>query len=378
MTEPPNANPASEGDLDARASQYTRLKLHLAIVNWGLGTYVVVFLLVGWTNVLRDFAWEHALDWFGALLIYALIFALTVELVQLPIAFYSGHIVEHRFGLSRMTAVGWWKDHVKALALRALLGVSSVIVIYSAIRWFPNTWWLWAATAFTGITILATALAPIFLFPLFSKFEPLADEELVRRVIALCDRAGTSVRRVLVWKLGQKSSKASALLVGWGRTRTILVADTLLERHTCEEVEAVLAHELAHHVHSDIPRLIVVRSGLTLAALYLVHWVLLWATPRLGYQGIADFASWPLVALVMWAFTLAMMPLANAYSRWRERLADDFALRLGRNPKAFIGAMRKLAEQNLTPVKPHPWVEFLFYAHPSVEKRIAFAEQIIL
>jgi STE24 endopeptidase len=223
-------------------------------------------------------------------------------------------------------------------------------------------------------TVVMAQLAPVLLFPLFFKFQPLGNEELASRLRGLAERAGTHVAKVLEWKLGEKSSKANAALAGWGATRRILLADTLLERHTSDEIETIVAHELGHQVHRDIPFSIVVESALTLLALWLVNEALARATPRLGFRGLADFANLPLVLLVIAGVSLLTLPFVNAFSRWRERRADSFALKLTEKPAAFISAMRKLAEQNLAETEPSPAIEFLFHGHPSIAKRIAAAE----
>ena len=293
----------------------------------------------------------------------------------MPLEFYSGYVVERRFGLSRMTLGGWMKDRLKGRGIGAVLGAGSGELFYWALARHPATWWLWVAGALIVFAVLLAQLAPVLLFPIFFKFRPIEDEELVARLRGVAERAGARVSTVLEWKLGEKTSKANAALTGWGATRRVLLADTLLEHHTGEEIETIVAHELGHHVHRDIPLAIVVESVLTLVSLWAVNEVLVWATPRMGFRGLADFANLPLVMLVVTGVSLVALPVVNGYSRWRERRADRFALSLTRNREAFISAMRKLAEQNLAETQPNRVVEFLFHGHPSIAKRIAAAEQ---
>jgi STE24 endopeptidase len=362
---------------EEKGRRYARLGRRIGLLSWALSAGLLVALLAtGWTSRLRDLAFGVSSRPAVALLVYVLILAALFEILRLPLGFYSGYVLEHRFGLSRMSLGMWAKDRLKGLGLGAALGLAAAEIFYGALRRFPATWWLWVAGAFILFGIAMTQLGPVLLFPLFFKFQPLQDEALVERLKALSERAGARVRAVWEWKLGEKSAKANAALVGWGATRRIILADTLLEKHSPEEIEAVLAHELAHHVHGDIGKGMLLESALTLGSLYAIHLVLLRVSPRLGYRGPADFADLPLVLFVAMLLSLVAMPAANAYSRWRERRADGFALRLTRNRSAFIGAMRKLAEQNLTEPKPHPVIEFLFYSHPPISKRIAFAEHV--
>lgn len=370
---------AAEGSplaqLEARARRYQRRKRLLRLVDFLLGlAFLVVLLVSGWSLGLRHWAFGLTADPVGALALYLLVLTGIGQALSFPLDFWSGHRLEHQFGLSNQRFLGWLKDWLKALAISLALALVAVELIYWMLRRLPDVWWLVCAAAFVAFFILLAQLAPVLLFPLFFKFEPLQDEELRRRLLQLSERAGARVRSVWLWKLSEKSKKANAALMGWGRTRRIVLADTLLEKHQPDEVEVVLAHELAHHVHHDIWRGMALQTALILVGFYAVHQALLaWSEP-LGFAGPADFANLPLLLLVSGGVSLLALPAANAFSRSRERQADAFALGATGNRQAFIGAMEKLAEQNLAQRRPHPWIEFLFHSHPSVEKRIAFAQ----
>lgn len=361
---------------EAQAKRYARIQRRLGLAGWILDAALLILLLAtGWTFALRDAAFGVFASWPLALLVYLAIIGAIFELAGFPFEFYSGYVVERRFGLSRMTLGAWVWDRVKGLAIGVVLGAGLGELFYWALARHPETWWLWVAGALILFAVLLAQLAPVLLFPIFFKFRPIENEDLVQRIRGLASRAGAHVSTVLEWKLGEKTSKANAALTGWGATRRVLLADTLLERHTPEEIETIVAHELGHHVHRDIPLAIVVESALTLVSLWVVNQVLAWATPRMGFRGLADFANLPLVLLVVTAVTLVALPLVNGFSRWRERRADRFALRLTENSGAFISAMRKLARQNLAETQPSRLIEFLFHGHPSIARRIAAAEQ---
>jgi len=216
-------------------------------------------------------------------------------------------------------------------------------------------------------------LAPVLLFPLFFKFRPLEDEELKRRLLQLSERAGTRVRGVYEWKLSEKSRKANAALAGWGNTRRIIVADTLLDRYTHDEIEAIFAHELAHHVYNHIPKGLALQAIASLAGFWLAAQALQRFTPRFGFRGLDDFANLPLLLVVSGVLSLVLLPVVNAVSRYFERQADDYALRSIPSTGPFITSMEKLAEQNLAERRPNPVIEFLFHSHPSIARRVARA-----
>ena len=249
-----------------------------------------------------------------------------------------------------------------------------MVVVYWFLAGFPGIWWLLGAAFVILLAVVMSNLAPILILPLFFKLKPLADEELVRRLTELTQRAGKKVRGAFTMDLSSKSTTANAALMGWGSTRRIVLSDTLLHKYSPEEIEVVLAHELGHHAHNDIGKLIAVQSAFIVVGFYLVDLVLRASVPKMGFSGISDVAAFPLLALVIGAFALLLQPLTNAYSRHIESEADDYAIRMTGNPDAFISMMSKLADQNLSEAQPSRWVEIFFYDHPPYRKRVERAQ----
>jgi len=247
-------------------------------------------------------------------------------------------------------------------------------LLYLLIRHVQH-WWLVAWALFLGLFVLLAQLAPVVLFPIFYKFEPMENEELRKRLVLLSERAGTRVRGVYKWKLSEKSKKANAALTGLGATRRIILADTLLDRYSNDEIEAVLAHELGHHVHRHIFKSILVQAAITLAGFYLANEVLRYAVERSNmFETMSDFANLPLLILVATILSFLLMPALNAYSRFNERQADRYCFQSVASVEPFITSMNKLAEQNLAEKTPSRWVEWFFHSHPAIAKRVAAAE----
>jgi STE24 endopeptidase len=234
---------------------------------------------------------------------------------------------------------------------------------------------LTAGALFTLIIVGLTNLAPVLLLPLFYAVKPLDREALRVRLLALAERAGARVLGAYEWGLSAKTRKANAALAGIGGTRRILVSDTMLAEYSDEEIEVVLAHELAHHVHGDIWKGIAFESALMLAGFYLAGRTLVASTGRFGLRDVADPAGLPLLLLAAGGLSFVMMPVAHAVSRAYERSADRFALNLTRNPSAFISAMRRLGAQNLAEEHPSKLMQWLFYSHPPIAERIETARK---
>jgi STE24 endopeptidase len=367
-----------DAEKQKKAKQYARINRRMMLVGLVIGVvYILAWLFLSWAHNLRDFLllWTES-PW---LLVagFAAVFGGIYYLINLPLSYYEGFVLPHHYDLSNQTLRGWIGDQVKSLLVGGLLGLLVLQVIYAVLRTYPDTWWLWAAIILLLFTVILSNLAPVLLFPIFYKFSPLDQDrqDLAERLKRLAERAGTRVKGVYKFDMSRRTKAANAALTGIGNTRRIILGDTLLDEFTDEEIETVMAHELGHHVHKDIPSGIVIESILTLGGLYLAHLGLQWGVAYFGFQSPADVAAMPLFIFVMMLFGLVTMPLSNAYSRWRERRADAYALKMTGKGEAYASALARLANQNLAEADPEPWVEVLLLSHPPIGKRIRRAEE---
>jgi STE24 endopeptidase len=376
---PPDATPVSlDPERQKEAKAYARISHRLFAVEVALGAlYTAAWLGLGWSIRLKAILAGLTTNVWLLVGGFGLVFGAAYYLLGLPLSYYAGFVLPHRFHLSTQTVMGWIGDQVKSLLLMAILGGAMLEIVYAVLRATPDGWWLWVGGLMLLVNIVLTQLSPVLIFPLFFKFVPLGEEQadLVDRLMRLAERAGTRVRGVFKFDMSRRTKAANAAVIGLGNTRRIILGDTLLQEFTPDEIETVLAHELGHQVHRDLPLGIVVESVVTLGGLWLASLGLRWSVAILGFSGPADIAALPVLALVMGAYGLVTMPLGNAFSRWRERRADEYALRATGKPAAYAAALTRLANQNLSEVEPEPWVEFFLYSHPALGKRIAMAQQ---
>lgn len=360
-----------------KAKQYARIERRLYFIDLGIGgVYVIAWLIFGWSIAVKNaLSAISTSDWFLVAGV-AFVFVAILYVIDLPLSYYSGFVLPHRFELSTQTIGGWISDQIKLILIGGVFGFIFIEVIYAVLRAAPETWWLWAAAIMLLFTVVLANLSPILIMPIFYRVVPLGEEyaDLSARLIRLAERAHTTVRGVYKFDMSRRTKAANAALMGLGNTRRIVLGDTLLSEFSADEIESVLAHELGHHVNKDIPIGIVMETASTVIGLWIASVVMNWGVAVFGYTSPADPASLPLFVLVMGLFGLTTMPLGNAFSRWRERKADAYALQATRNPQAFIGAMTRLANQNLGEVDPEPWEEFLLHTHPALGKRIKMAE----
>jgi STE24 endopeptidase len=361
-----------------QAKQYARIRRRLWLVDTVISAlYFLTWIYFGWSIALRDWLtgnWSLTNPW---LLVpaFVAIFGGIFFILNLPLGYYSGFVLPHRFGQSNQTLKGWITDQLKGLAIGIPLGLIVLELMYLALRTAGNLWWLWAAGGLLVFNVLLINLAPILIMPLFNKYVPLGDEhkDLADRLLKLAERANTKVRGVFKFDMSKRTKSANAALTGIGNTRRIILGDTLINEFSPDEVETVLAHELGHHVNRDIPVMVTFGILSTTLGLYIASLGLNWAIGQFGFTSPADVAALPALGLIFGAYDLLTMPLNNAVSRWRENMADDYALNSTGKNEAFASAFTRLANQNLGEVDPEKWVVFMFYSHPPLGERIAKA-----
>jgi len=359
--------------------RYNSIRRWLGISDAFIGFAMLVVLLVtGWTGELRDWAYIGARqNYFFAIFLYVLMFSALLKVISAPLDYFSFRL-EHKYHLSNQRLRSWLWDEVKGWLVGLVLGTIFVEIVYWIIRIAPQRWWIIAWAVFIGLTLLLARLAPVVLFPIFYKFKALENDALRERLTKLSEHAGTRVRGVYEWSLSEKSKKANAALMGMGATRRIILADTLLANYSDDEIEAILAHELGHHVHKHILKGIVTQVVVTFFGFWLTNLVLRYVIGKGWFPALDarlyDFANLPLILIVATVLGLLLMPVMNALSRKHEREADRYAWENIAAIQPFISSMQKLADQNLAEREPNQFVEWLFHSHPSIGRRVAAAE----
>ena len=361
-----------------QAKVYARIRRRFWIVDTVFSTlYALAWLFFGWSITIRERLVAISSNEWLLVPLYIAIFAGVYAVLNLPLSYYSGFVLPHRFGQSNQALKDWIIDQLKGIAIGLPLGLVMLELFYLALRITGDAWWLWVAGGLLLFNVILSNLAPVLIMPLFNKYVPLGEEhkELQYRLLDLARRANTQVKGVFKFDMSKRTNAANAALTGIGNTRRIILGDTLINEFTLDEIETVLAHELGHHVHKDIPFLIFSGTLLTALGLFISSLVLNYAVTFFSFTCVADVAAFPALSLTFGAYGLLTQPLENALSRWREEMADDYALSSTGKREAFASAFTRLANQNLGEVDPEKWVVFMFYSHPPLGERIAKARQ---
>ncbi len=367
-------------DRSAEAKNYARRRRQLLLADLVLAAGLMSFFLFsglargleGWVVSHLPFAWPIQV---GA---YTGIAWLATASVNLPMDWLNSFVLEHQFNLSTQNLRQWLWEYAKKLTLSGVIGLFLVEILSFTLRISGNSWWLWAALFTIGWSALLARVLPTLLIPIFYRQKPLADEPLGQRLAQFVRNCGTRVEGIYEVNLSKTTKKANACLCGMGKTRRVLISDTLLAGYPIEEVEVVLAHEVGHHRLHHITILLAVSAAAAALSFFAVDRGARLFFGLLGIGSLSSLTALPLIGFGLFIANLFLMPATNGLSRRLEDQADRFALRQTRNPQAFISTMKHLADQNLSEMQPPRWVEWLFYDHPPIAKRIAVAQQFPL
>ncbi|HID40367.1 MAG TPA: M48 family peptidase [Calditrichaeota bacterium] len=360
------------------AKRYESVKLILSLADSLLVLFTLLaFVVSGYSLTLRNWVVGSVQNPYIRLLLFSAVIGLGIALLSFPFQFYSSYWMEKRYNLSQQSFTSWIWEKTKAALVGLILAVPLLLVFYYFLLKYPQSWWLWLGLVLFFFSVFLGRIAPQVIFPLFYKFEPLNDESLLHRMQALANSVGFKLEGIFRFNLSKTTNKANAALTGLGKSKRIILGDTLLENFTMDEIEAVFAHEAGHFAHNHLIIGIVTATFTSFFSLYLGALLYQKAVVHGQFYGQADLAALPLLSIILSVISFILNPLTNALSRYHERQADLFALKHSSNPEAFISAMRKLSEMNLIDRTPHPVVEVLFHSHPPIKKRMAMAEKYI-
>lgn len=357
----------------SKAYQKTRnwLTLYGLLLSLAIFFGAIVFRL---TFLFYDWAGHFTTISYGIVFFYFLFFTVYSTAISFPLSFYSGFILEHQYELSNQTLPAWFWEWTKKQLIALVISTPLVLFLYALIWNFKSSWWILAWILYALFSLVLGKLFPVLIVPLFYKYSPISDEILRKKIEALGDRFGMKIQNVYSLNLSKTTKKANACFTGLGKTKRVILGDTLLDSFSHEEIETVLAHELGHFKHRDIWKQFGFGVALSFVGFWLAFRLLETFSYKLGYLGAADIHSFPLLCLIFFVFSLVTSPAGNAFSRRAERGADQFALDATHDKTSFISAMQKLSDLNLADPNPHPVIEFLLHDHPAIGKRIQMAE----
>ncbi len=359
------------------AAAYARAKTRIGILEQITSDLtLIVILLSGLLPLLVHWSDNLGLSLIASGILFFFIPGFIHFLVELPFGYYNTFVVEQKFGFNRSTLKLWIFDHIKAGLVSAALFAAIFSILMLFIAWSPRFWWFWGFILLSSVQLLMAILYPVVLAPLFNKFEPVRDEELSEKIRTQMEKSGIRVKKILQMNAGIRSRHTNAYFTGIGKTKQIVLFDTLIESHTRDEILAVLAHEAGHYRQKHVLKQLLIFASFALAAFYvtwlLIQWPLLFST--FGFGAPLPYAGLFLAGVFWSRAGFFLQPLYMKISRRFEREADSFALNTLGGAAPMISALKRLAADNLSDLNPHPLYVWFHYSHPPVVERVAALE----
>jgi len=361
-----------------KSKVYNRIKIAVQIIslilNFGL---ILVLIFTPLARTIETKIYSITSNDYIAFLLFILSIGIISSIYEIPLSFYSEFIVEHKFKLSNQRFIDWLIEKLKSFLVSSVIALPILLIFFYLLKNF-ELWWLFIAFAIFFFSILLVRLAPTLIFPIFYKFIPLDNENLKMKLTELCKKFGINFEGIYTFNLSKTTKKANAGFTGIFKSKRIILSDTLIENFTDDEILTVFAHELGHYKKKHIVKNILIGFVTTIVTFYLADQLYLYLIRLIKFNSIYQLSALPLLFLIMSIFSLILMPVTNSISRKFEYEADEFAVKSTGDKNAFISSLQKLSRINLADENPNQIIEFIFYSHPSINKRIERINRINL
>lgn len=354
------------------AKKYNNTKLILGISKAVLSFVIILFFIVsGLSRSLETSLREIISNEYLLFLLFVITAGIIASIIFSPLNFYSGYILEHKYNLSNQTFFKWVVEELKAAAVSLAIGLPILLFFFFSLNKFGTMWWLPFAIILFVVSVILARIIPVLILPLFFKLTPIEDKELRQRITSLAEQAGIKVQNVYKFNMSKDTKKANAAFTGIGRSKRILLGDTLLDNYSHDEIETVVAHELGHYKKKHIIKNILIGTAFSFLTLFVIAKMYEISIAWFGFNSLAQIAALPL--LVLWGMLVGLFlsPISNIISRRFEYEADEYAVISTGKFSAFVNTLERLTKQNLGDKEPHPLIEWFFYGHPSIKKRIS-------
>lgn len=362
--------------MQTEAKKYNNIKLAVGITK-GVISFILLllFVLLGYSLKLENYARNFFSNDYIVLTVYVFVIGAVSSVLFFPVNYFVEFYLEHKYNLSNQTFRKWIWENIKEALVGAAIGLPILLLFYFVLRFFGDGWWLPFGVIMFIISVLLARIVPIFIIPLFYKVTPVEDDELKSRILELSKDAGLKVENIFKFDMSKNTKKANAAFTGLGKSKRILLGDTLVNGYSHEEIETVIAHELGHYKNKHIVKNIFIGTVFSFLTFFLIAQLYSLSTGWFGFNVIEQISALPLLALWGSLIGLILNPITNIISRKFEYEADEYAVASTNKKEAFISTLNKLTDQNLGDREPHPLIEWFFYSHPSIQKRISALEK---
>jgi STE24 endopeptidase len=358
------------------AKKYNNIKLVI-----GIGEAIISFVLIllfvrlGYSKELEEYLSNFLSDKYLIFLSFLLVLGLAGSIISFPLSYYTGYYLEHKYNLSNQSFRKWIIEGTKGLLVSLAIGIPVLLLFYFMLNYFGSNWWLPFAVIMFVFSVVLSQIFPVLIFPIFYKITPIEDEILREKITNLARDANLKVENVYKFNMSKNTKKANAAFTGLGKTKRIILGDTLLDNYSEDEIVTVIAHELGHYKNKHIVKNILIGTVSSFLTLFIISLLYQISLSWFGFVSITEVSALPLLALWSMLIGIIQSPLGNMLNRKFEYEADEYAIIETKNPAAFKRTLEKLTDQNLGDKEPHPFIEWFYYSHPSIKNRINAIER---
>ncbi|MFZ1517825.1 MAG: M48 family metallopeptidase [Ignavibacteriaceae bacterium] len=361
------------------SKKYNNTKLAIGIGK-AIISFVLLYLFIdlGFSLALQNYIQTFIENTYLVFIIFVFVIGIFSSVLFMPINIYSGFYLEHKYNLSNQTFLKYFLENVKSMLVGLVIGIPILLLFFFVLNQFGDLWWLIFASAMFLISVVLSQIFPILIMPIFYKIIPLEDEELKIRITNLSKGAGIKVENVFSFNMSKNTKKANAAFTGLGKTKRIILGDTLLNDYSKDEIETVIAHELGHYKHKHIIKNLIFGTISSFLTFFIISIIYKNSLDWFDFESITQIAALPLLSLWAMLIGLIQSPIGNILSRKYEFEADRYAIESTLKPESFIRTLNKLTDQNLGDREPHPFVEWFFYSHPSIKNRVNAIKDFVI
>jgi len=359
------------------AKKYNNIKLTIGIIK-GILTFVLILLFVSfeYSSSLDNYLLPNFQNNYLRLIVFSAIMGFAGSVLSFPVKYYVEYYLEHKYELSNQTIFTWLREDFKGFLVGISIGLPILMIFYFSLNYFEELWWLPFSIIMFTVSVILAKILPVLILPIFYKIISIDDPELKNRILNLTKDVGMKVEDIFTFDMSKNTKKANAAFTGLGKTKKIILGDTLVQNYSYDEIETVIAHELGHYKHKHIVKNIIISTVFSFLTFFLLAVLYEVSISWFGFGSRIEIGALPLLSVWAMIIGLVLSPISNIISRTFEYQADEYAVAATSNGEAFIRTLNRLNEQNMGDDDPHPIVEWFFYSHPSVKKRIFFIDSI--
>lgn len=352
------------------AKKYNNIKLGISIGKGIISFFAIIgFVYLGFSKNLESYLSNYTDNQYLLLILFIITIGIVSSIVNFPLKYYTEFYLEHKYELSNQTILKWLLEDAKGLLVGSVIGFPILLLFYWVMITFGDLWWLVFSIAMFFISVVLAQILPVIILPIFYKVTPIENKEIKNRILRLAEDVKMKVENVFQFNMSKNTKKANAAFTGLGKTKRIILGDTLIDNYSEDEIETVLAHEFGHYKHKHIVKNLFIGTLSSFLTFFLIATFYQFSLSWFQFSEITEIAALPILSV--WAMLIGLIttPIGNIISRKFEYQADEYAVKVTGKSDAFINTLDKLNDQNLGDKEPHPFVEWFFYSHPSVKKR---------